>query len=125
MLLRYLDFNDGYISLGSGHPSDAIAAVLAAVGGDRLALDVAAAADRDDDVLVGDEVLVRELAARVVRDPRPAVRAVLALQLAELVLDDREDAGRVGQDVLELGDELDDLEVLDRKSTRLNSSHRT
>jgi 2-methylcitrate dehydratase len=27
--IRYLDFNDGYISLGAGHPSDAIPAVLA------------------------------------------------------------------------------------------------
>jgi 2-methylcitrate dehydratase len=27
--IRYLDFNDGYISLGAGHPSDAIPALLA------------------------------------------------------------------------------------------------
>lgn len=27
--IRYLDFNDGYISLGAGHPSDAISALLA------------------------------------------------------------------------------------------------
>ena len=88
------------------------AAMLAAVGRDRLALDVAAAADRDDDVLVGDQVLVGHLAAGVVDDPRAALAGVLALQLGELVLDDREDAGRVGEDVLELGDELDDREVL-------------
>src|SRR5258708_5537378 len=31
VMIRYLDFNDGYItSLGSGHPSDAIAALLSA-----------------------------------------------------------------------------------------------
>jgi 2-methylcitrate dehydratase len=28
VMIRYLDFNDGYISLGSGHPSDTIAALL-------------------------------------------------------------------------------------------------
>ena len=94
-------------------PDDALAAaVLAAVRVDRLALDVATAGDRDDDVLVGDEVLVGHLAARVVRDLRPALAGVLALQLDELVADDAHDAGRVGEDVLELGDELDDREVL-------------
>jgi 2-methylcitrate dehydratase len=29
VMIRYLDFNDGYISLGAGHPSDTIAALLA------------------------------------------------------------------------------------------------
>ena len=29
VMIRYLDFNDGYIAMGSGHPSDAIAALLA------------------------------------------------------------------------------------------------
>lgn len=28
VMIRYLDFNDGYISLGAGHPSDTIAALL-------------------------------------------------------------------------------------------------
>ena len=31
VMIRYLDYNDGYTSLESGHPSDSIAAVLAAV----------------------------------------------------------------------------------------------
>ena len=98
----------------AGHVADdpLPAAALAPVGGHRLALDVAAPADRHDDVLVGDEVLVRHLAARVVDDPRPPLAGVLALELEELLLDDPEDPGRVGQDVLELGDELDDGEVL-------------
>src|SRR5439155_9305960 len=52
---------------------------LAAIGRDRLALDVAATADRDDDVLVGDEVLVGELPRRVVLYPRAAVAGVLLL----------------------------------------------
>src|SRR5436190_22576883 len=28
VMTRYLDFNDSYVSLGSGHPSDSIAALL-------------------------------------------------------------------------------------------------
>ena len=98
----------------AGHVADdpLAAAGLAAVGGHRLALDVAAPADRDDDVLVGDQVLVGHLAAGVVGDPGPAGAGVLGLERGQLVLDDGQDARRVGQDVLQLGDELDDLEVL-------------
>ena len=44
---------------------------------------------------------------RVRRSP-----AYLRFSSRELVLDDREHARRVGEDVLELGDELDDREVL-------------
>src|SRR5258706_492540 len=86
--------------------------VLATIGRDGLALDVAAAADRDDDVLVGDQVLVGHLPARVVRDPRPTVATELLLQLGQLVLDDPQDALRIRQDVLELRDQLDHAEVL-------------
>ena len=48
----------------------------------------------------------------VVGDPRAPLAGVLLLQLGQLVLDDLADPGRVGEDVLELGDELDDREVL-------------
>ena len=30
VMIRYLDYNDGYVSDGSGHPSDSIAALLSA-----------------------------------------------------------------------------------------------
>jgi hypothetical protein len=50
---------------------------------------------------------LKSSATRVRRSP-----GVLLLQLGQLVLDDLADAGRVGEDVLELGDELDDREVL-------------
>ena len=30
VMIRYLDFNDGYLSLGGGHPSDTIAPLLSA-----------------------------------------------------------------------------------------------
>ena len=63
-------------------PDDALAAArLAAVGGQRLALDVAAAGDGDHDVLVGDEVLVGQLAAGVVGHARPSLAGVLAREL--------------------------------------------
>ena len=88
------------------------AAVLAPVRVDGLALDVAAARDRDHDVLVGDQVLVGHLAAGVVGDAGSALAGVLLLELGQLVLDDPADPGRVGQDVLELGDQLDDRQVL-------------
>jgi hypothetical protein len=64
---------DGVLLAGDVADDALAAAVLATVGGDRLALDVAAAGDRDDDVLVGDEVLVGHLAAEVVGDPGPSL----------------------------------------------------
>ena len=101
------------VLLAGDVPDDPLApSSLAPVGRDRLALDVAAAADRDHDVLVGDQVLVGHLARGVVHDTRAPLAGVLPLQLGELVLDDREDPGRVGEDVLELRDQLDHREVL-------------
>src|SRR5207302_4830674 len=52
------------------------------------ALCVAAACDRDDDVLFGDEVLEAHVAL-VGDDPRPTLVAVPARDLTELVADDR------------------------------------
>ena len=102
------------VLLDRARADDALAAArLAAVRGQRLALDVAAARDRDHDVLVGDQVLVGQLAVGVVlrcacgarrRTCRPA-RVSSSLMM-------RQDARRVGQDVLELGDQLDRGEVL-------------
>ncbi len=98
----------------AGHMADdpLPAACLAAVGGYGLALDVAPAADRDHDVLVRDEIFVGHLAAGVVGDPGAAGAGVLCLDRAELVGDDGQDARRVGEDLLKLGDDLNDLEVL-------------
>ena len=79
---------------------------------ERLALDVAAPRDRHDDVLVGDEVVVGELLVGAALDARAAILAVADVQLAELVADDLEHALRVGEDVLQLGDALDDSDVL-------------
>ena len=84
---------DGVLLAGDVADDPLAAAMLATVGGDRLALDVAAAGDRDDDVLVGDQVLVGHLAAGVVGDAGPALAGVLLLQLGQLVLDDAERPG--------------------------------
>src|SRR3954452_8024492 len=92
---------------------DALAAAdLAAISGQWLALDVAARRDRDDDVLVRDQVLVGQLTVRIALDSCQSDAGVLRRELAQLVLDDREDTRRVRKDVLELGDELDRGEVL-------------
>ena len=71
---------DGVLLAGHVADDPLAAAGLAAVGGHRLALDVAAPADRDDDVLVGDQVLVGHLAAGVVGDPGAAGAGVLGLE---------------------------------------------
>ena len=79
---------------------------------DRLALDVAALAERHDHVLGGDEVLGGQLAVRIGLDPGLAIVAVALLEVGQLVLDDLQDLARVGEQVLELADELDDRLVL-------------
>ncbi|HKA46147.1 MAG TPA: MmgE/PrpD family protein [Burkholderiales bacterium] len=55
VMIRYLDFNDGYISSGSGHPSDSIAALLSAA-------EVAGAGGRD---LIVATVLAYEVFCRI------------------------------------------------------------
>ena len=93
------------VLLDGPRADDALAtARLASVGQEWLALDVAAARDRDDDVLVGDEVLVGELLVGAALDARQALTAIALLELPELVADDPEDALRVGEDVLQLRD---------------------
>jgi 2-methylcitrate dehydratase len=62
-MIRYLDFNDGYISLASGHPSDSIASVLSTA-------ELAGRGGRD---LITGTVLAYEVFCRVldVFDSRP------------------------------------------------------
>ena len=110
--VRHEQVADGVL-LDGARADDALAAArLASVGDERLALDVAAARDRDDDVLIGDEVVVGELLVRAALDARAGAPAVALLELAELVADDPEHALGVGEDVLQLGDRLDDRDVL-------------
>ena len=74
------------------HAHDAFAAAaLGAVGGDGGALEEAVVGDGDDGALIGDEVLHGDLALRG-GDLGAARVAVLLLNLAQLVLDDFQDA---------------------------------
>ena len=90
-------------------PAALLGAVLVAQG----SLGVAAAGDRDDQLLVGDQVLHREVA--VGRDDLgTALVAVLVDDPGELLADDLPLARLVGEDVLEVGDlELDPRQVVD------------
>ena len=94
------------------HHADAAAALLA-VRGDRQALDVARARDRDDHVLLGDQVLELELllggddlGAAVV------VAAVGLLELEQLLPDQRVDLRLVGEQRAQLADALLEVGVL-------------
>ena len=80
------------------------AALLGAVLVGAGALGVAAAGDRDDEVLVGDQVLHREVAVGGDDLGTPVV-AVLLDDLGELVGDDLPLPRLAGQDVLEVGDD--------------------
>ena len=85
--------------------------MLLAIGGERLALDVAAAGDGDHHIFVGDQVLVRHLARCILGDLGATSIGKLLLQLGELIRDDLGDAGRSREDVFEFGDELDHFEI--------------
>ena len=103
-----------HVVAAQGRAAHALAAaLLGAVLVGAGPLGVAAAGDRDDEVLVGDQVLHREVA--VGRDDlgTPVV-AVLLDDLGELVDDDLPLARLVGEDVLEVGDlELELGQVVD------------
>ena len=77
---------------------------LAPVGGGGDRLHVPRFGDGDDQLLVGDEVLEREVAL-VGDDPRPPGHGVLLLHRRELLGDNRPPQGRVGQDRLQLLDQ--------------------
>src|SRR5437667_426081 len=81
-------------------------AVLRAVCRERHPLGVVAARERDDDILVGDQLLVGELSGHVVTDLRAAVVTKALAEPVEVGLDEREDLSRIREDRLELCDEL-------------------
>src|SRR2546428_602347 len=95
------------------HPDHAAPSpVLSAIGRKRHALHVVAARYGDDDVLIGDELLRRELAWRVVHHLSTAVVAVSRSDLVEVLLDERQDPARAREDRLELRYQLDRLAVV-------------
>ena len=84
------------------------AALLLTVGGDRQALDVARLRDRDDHVLLGDEVLDVEVLGRR-RDVGAALVGELLAHLAHLVLDDLQHEVHVAEHLRVPGDLLAQL----------------
>src|SRR5262245_17926004 len=94
------------------HAGDALAAAaLAAIRLHVRALDVTRARDGDDHLLVGQEVLDRQL-GRLGHDLGTPRVAVLLLDGAQLFLDDPHELDVGGEDALELLDQLEDLFVL-------------
>ena len=84
------------------HAAGAAAALLA-VDGDGRALQVALVADRDGDLLVGDEVFKLQLGA-LVDDLGAALVAVLVADVFKLLDDDRAQFLLAAQDLFVLGD---------------------
>ncbi len=100
------------VALARGHANDAASsAALRAIAGDVRALDQRAVRDGDDHALVGDQVLDRDLAF-VGHDLRAALIAVLVLDGVELLLDDREHAYLLRENVTEILDLLQQFLVL-------------
>ena len=96
-----------------GHAAHALpAAMLLSVGGERLALDVAATTDRDHHILIRNEVFIRHLTGGVLCNAGAALIAELLLQLGVLRGDDLGDALRIGKDVFELLDQPEDFQIL-------------
>src|SRR5690606_20095939 len=93
----------------AGHPAPA--AALGPVGGDGRALDVALARERDDHLLLGDQVVLVEVLGEV-DDLRAALVAEALLDLEELAADDPPQLALLGEDQLEPRDLLLELAVL-------------
>ena len=74
------------ILFACGHADDALAAaMLLAIGRERLTLDVATAGDGDHNILVGDEVLIRHFARCILCNLGAASVGELLLQLGVLI----------------------------------------
>ena len=86
--------------------------MLLSVGGEWLALDVAATTDRDHHILVRNEVFIRHLTRSILCNACAALVAELLLQLGVLRGDDLGDALRIGKDVFELLDQPEDFQIL-------------
>ena len=108
------------------------ATVLLAVVVAARPLDVAVAGDRDDHLLLGDEVFDRDVAVEAVEDLGAAVVAEAVNDRGELVADDRALARGRRQDVVVVGDArfeflrfVDDLLTLEgRETTQLHVEDR-
>src|SRR2546425_3888777 len=101
------------VGLDAGRAEDTFAAAaLRPVGGGRHPLDIAAVRERNDHIFLWDQVFFVEFDGALEVQRGPAGIAVLLLEVAEVVLDQQHDLRLVLQEVLEVGDALDDLLVL-------------
>ena len=101
------------VGLAHRHAGDATAAAaLDAVGLQRQALDVAAVGQRDHRLLVRDQVFFAEVLDLLLDDLRAPLVAVALLDVLGLFDDQEVDLARVGQQVFEVVDLLDQLLVL-------------
>ncbi len=101
------------VVLPGAHAGDAAAApALGTVGDQGLALRVAAGGQGDNHLLVRYQILLRELLRLLIDDLRPAVIPEAPLDVLGVVPDEVIDLAGVGQQVLQVGDLLDDLRVL-------------
>ena len=99
------------IGFADTHAVDALAAaVLRAVGHRRNSLDKAAAAEGDHHSLMGD-FFNGEVHDGLFADLGAAVIAVLGFELADFFFDQEEDLLRVGQQIFQVGDGLQDLGI--------------
>src|SRR5699024_1532909 len=100
---------DDVVAAKRGALDPLAAAVLSTVEARLRPLRIAAAGDRDDDLLLGDEVLHRHVPVETGEDLRPTVVTVAFDDLVELLGHDLPLPGGRGQDVVVFGDEGLDL----------------
>ena len=106
------EVTDGII-LARLHACDAAtAAMLRTVGVQGQPLHVALGGQSDNHLLVRHQVRIGELLRLLVHDLRPAVIPKPLLDLLRVVPDEEVDLARIRQQVLQVGDLLDDLRVL-------------
>src|SRR5437660_1640924 len=113
--LRRIAFRPVLAEVGCdpGAAEHALAApTLGTIGGGRYPLGVAAMGERDHHVFLAHQVFFAELYRPLQVYLCPAGVPVFLLQLGKVFLDQQQDLGLVGEEVLVVGDPLDHLLVL-------------
>ena len=100
------------VALGGGAADATTPTMLGTIRICRHALDVAAVGDRDEDLLLLNQVLDAQLVAGGGQDLGAALVAVCLLELDQVLADHAQDLGGVRKQVLEIGDALGHVAVL-------------
>ena len=90
----------------------ASATALRTEGGSRHALDISALGEADQHRFILDQVGFAQFFLGIRRDARTAVIAIFFSQIAHIILNERQDLLRVGQQIFKMSDLLCDLFVL-------------